>query len=205
MWSLATLCSQWLLMTSTLLLILRIYRNQFKWNYLTTGKLFFNFLLNFWNLSQILNIFKQNMTLIAHVFPKLWTGKEVLDKCLKSAVSENPATANMLNGVKYCWNLYDSTFTIFFNPSDRDWVQKYLSYWYKKSWNCLFTHWLPMKIILFVTERISRNQFKWNYLTQKNLSFNVLLNFWNLHQIYNILKRKMTFIAYVFPKLQTAK
>ena len=34
-------------------------------------KLFLNFLVHFWNLVSILNIFKKKMTLIAEVFPKL--------------------------------------------------------------------------------------------------------------------------------------
>ena len=33
----------------------------------------------------------------------------------------------------------------------------------------------------------------------------LLFDFWNLHQILNILKKKMIVIANVFPKLQTVK
>ena len=39
------------------------------------------------------------------------------------------------------------------------------------------------------------------YLRQWTHSQNFSLHFWNLHQILNILKKKMTFIANVFPKL----
>ena len=35
--------------------------------------------------------------------------------------------------------------------------------------------------------------------------FNFLFHFWNLHQISNIFKKKMIFLANVFPKLQTVK
>ena len=40
------------------------------------------------------------MTLIADVFPKLLTRKTWLSKCLKSPVSENPATNNMVRRPK---------------------------------------------------------------------------------------------------------
>ena len=39
--------------------------------------------------------------------------KTWLDKCLKSPVSEDPLTGNMLNGWKHCFNLNDSALTIF--------------------------------------------------------------------------------------------
>ena len=39
--------------------------------------------------------------------------KTLLDKCLKSCVSEDPSTSNMVNGIKQCRNLNDTTFTIF--------------------------------------------------------------------------------------------
>ena len=37
--------------------------------------------------------------------------KTWLDKRLKSPISDEPATSNMLNKVNHCWNLNDSTFT----------------------------------------------------------------------------------------------
>ena len=39
--------------------------------------------------------------------------KTWLDKCLKSLVSEDPSTSNMVNGSKNCSNLNGSTFIIF--------------------------------------------------------------------------------------------
>ena len=46
------------------------------------------------------------MTLTAFVFPKLRTVKTCLDKCLKSPISENPSTSNMINAYKHCPNLH---------------------------------------------------------------------------------------------------
>ena len=39
--------------------------------------------------------------------------KTWLDNCLKSPVSEDPLTSNMVNGPNHCWNLNDTTFTGF--------------------------------------------------------------------------------------------
>ena len=52
---------------------------------------------------------------------------------------------------------------------------------------------------------ISNSEFKCNYLKNKKNFLNFLFHFWNLHQILNILKKKMMVIANVFPKLRTVK
>ena len=62
-----------------------------------------------------------------------------------------------------------------------------------------------MTSILFVTENIWRNQFGSNYLKKEKLFFNFFLHFRNLHEILNICKKKMSFIADLFPKLRTPK
>ena len=62
-----------------------------------------------------------------------------------------------------------------------------------------------MASILFKIVRIWNSQFKSNYVGNEQHFLNVSCNFWNLHQILNILKKKMIVIAYVFPKLQTVK
>ena len=46
--------------------------------------------------------FGTKMTLIANVFPKFRTPKNVVKKCLKSPVSEDPSTSNMVRGTKQC-------------------------------------------------------------------------------------------------------
>ena len=72
-------------LTSINLLIENIERNQFRFNYLKNKKLFFGFFLHFRNLSQILNIFKQTMTLIAYLFLILRPAKNVVKyMCKKS-------------------------------------------------------------------------------------------------------------------------
>ena len=62
-----------------------------------------------------------------------------------------------------------------------------------------------MASILLNVTRICESQFKYNYLKNENFFLNFLFNFWNLHQISNILKTKMMVIANVFPILQNVK
>ena len=53
------------------------------------------------------------MTLIADVFRNYGLGITWEDICVKSLVSEDPLTGNMVNGPRNCCNLNDSTVTIF--------------------------------------------------------------------------------------------
>ena len=43
--------------------------------------------------------------------------KTWLDKCLKSPVSEDPSTSNMVNKPKHCSKLIDSTFVYLLIPA----------------------------------------------------------------------------------------
>ena len=81
---------------------------------------------------------------------------------------DDPPTSNMLNVPWHCWNLHYSTFIRFIDHYQVNWVWKWFSYWHDKSWDCLLTHWLPMKSMLFLIETISRYQFRCNYLKKKN-------------------------------------
>ena len=42
---------------------------------------------------------------------------------------------------------------------------------------------------------ISSNKFKRHYLRKKTLFVDFLFDFWNVHEIYNILKKKMSILA----------
>ena len=53
--------------------------------------------------------------------------KTWLDKRLKSPVSEDPATSNMINEPKHCWNLKDSAFPIFIDHYEGNSIGKRLS------------------------------------------------------------------------------
>ena len=61
------------------------------------------------------------MTFIADVFLNLQTTEK---QWLKSHVSEDPSTSNMVNPPKLCWNLNDSTFTIYIDHCEGNAVGK---------------------------------------------------------------------------------
>ena len=63
---------------SILLNITRICHSQFQCNYVSKENLFIYFLFHFCNLHQISNILKKKRMLIANVFPKLQTVKNVV-------------------------------------------------------------------------------------------------------------------------------
>ena len=53
------------------------------------------------------------MYFFSFVVRKTW-----LDKCLKTTVSEDPLTSNMVNGSNHFSKLNDSNFTIFIEPAE---------------------------------------------------------------------------------------
>ena len=117
-------------------------------------KTFSQFLVHFWNLSEILVVLKKKMTFIDFLFPKLRTPKTWLDKCLKGPVSEDPSRSGMVNVNKHCSNLHRVTFIKVIDHCQVTWVGKNLSYWHGKFRECFLTHWLPIKCILVLRETI---------------------------------------------------
>ena len=90
-------------------------------------KTFPPFFAHFRNLDSILKIFKKKMTLIADNSSTDGRRKTWSDKCLKSPISEEPSTSNIVNWPKHCWNLNSSTFTIFIDHCGCNSVGKNLS------------------------------------------------------------------------------
>ena len=56
----------------------KILCNKFKRHYLKNKRLFKDFLLHFLNVHEIYNILNKNMSILAQLFQKLWTAKEVV-------------------------------------------------------------------------------------------------------------------------------
>ena len=75
-------------------------------------------LFHFWNLHQIFNILRKRMIVIATLFRKLQTVKDLVRPLLKNTVSEHPLTFNMSKGPKLLQNHHESTFIIFFHHSE---------------------------------------------------------------------------------------
>ena len=64
---------------------------------------------------------------------------------------------------------------------------------------------MPLTSILFENVRICFCLFKDNYLKKEKFILHILFDFWILHQILKISKKKKIVIGYVFLKLQTVK
>ena len=62
-----------------------------------------------------------------------------------------------------------------------------------------------MTSILFVIFEICRNYIKCYSVKNQNHVVNFSVHFLNLHQIFYILRKNMTFIAYIFSELQTER
>ena len=144
------------------------------------------------------------MTLIDLVFPKLPPPKTWSDKCLKSPASDDPSTSNMVNVEKRSWNQHRSTFSIFIDHWQVNWVAKTLSSIHAKSWDCFLTHSLMMKSTLFLIETIERYQFRWNYLRKKTFP-QFFTEFLKCILSFKYFEQKMTLIDSVFPILRTQK
>ena len=95
-------------------------------------KFFLAFFSHFLNLDSIFNNFKKKYPSYLMYFWFYGPWKNWLDKCLKSPVSEDPSTSNMLNSPKKCSKLNDSAFTIFIDLSKVNSGWKSLSELYAK-------------------------------------------------------------------------
>ena len=113
--------------------------------------------------------------------------KTWLDKCLRSPVPEDLSRNNIINRPQNCWNLNDSTFTIFIDHWEDNYDWKSVTEWCAKSLDCLLIQWHPMTCILFLTEAIYWNVFRFFYLRKEKyfLKFVFFLDFLNLDSILN--------------------
>ena len=93
-----------------------------------------------------------------------------LNHSLESSFPEPPSTINVLMGTEQLSNLQESTFIIFFHPSEEKWFAKVLPYWNLKSYWRSVTHWLPATSILFGIMIICSSLFKCKYLEKKTFS-----------------------------------
>ena len=100
-------------MASIVLTIAGIFNSEIKWNPLKNEKIFLNFLFHFWNLHQILNISKKKMTVLANVFSKCMTLKNILatlcnKRCFGTRLDNQTCP-------KYFQNFHENTFTMVFH------------------------------------------------------------------------------------------
>ena len=123
----------------------------------------------------------------------LWTyglHKTWLDNCLKSPVSEDPSTSNMVNGPKHCWNLNDTTITIFIDPSEDKFRSKKSLWVICKILGLLFNPLTP-DYRYSLLNRGNLLQHVQMQLSQKQTFFPFFfVNFPNLYSILNIFKKE---------------
>ena len=101
-------------------------------------------------------------------------------------------------------NLQGSTFIIFIDQCKGNWVEKnYFLVVFKVL--RLFVNSLTADDRYSLVERENLTKTIQIYLSKKQKKCQVFLQFWNLDQILNILKKKMTLIVYIFRKIRTAK
>ena len=100
-----------------------------------------------------------------------------LDNCLRSAVSEDPLTSNMLNRPKNYSKLNDGTFTKFIDLCEGNSDLIGLSEWYAKFQDCLLIHLLPVITTLFLKEGIYCNIFRCLYLRNEKYVLNLFFAF----------------------------
>ena len=67
---------------------------------------------------------KKRWTSLLMYFRNYELRKTWLDNYLKSPLSQDPSTSNMVNRTKHCSNLNDRNFTIFFDNCESNWVWK---------------------------------------------------------------------------------
>ena len=89
-------------------------------------KNFCSLIVNFQNLSLILNKFRKKITLIAYLFLRLQPAKCVVRYMSKTPASDYPSKRNMVNGSQLCLNLSDSTCGIFIAQREGNLVAKSL-------------------------------------------------------------------------------
>ena len=188
-------------MTSILFVKVTIHGNQFKCHYLRNKKTFLKFLLHFWNLHQIWNIFQQNMTLIGFVFAKLRTAKDMVREMSKNPCFRTPFDSQHAKGSKRLLKIARKHF--YYNFSWLWEEKRKISLLEIFEILGLFVNTLTAddEYSLCKSENLPP-QLKYNFLTNKKLFPNLLFHFWNLHQI---LKCFLFFVASLFVTLRTVK
>ena len=119
--------------TNILFHILRICRLLFKCNYLKKKNLFLGLLFDLWNLQQLLNIFKKKKIVIANVFPKLRTVKDLVWPLSKKGRFRTSFDSQDVKGsqtlLKSAWENFYHIFSSLWGEI----IEKKLPYWTLKS------------------------------------------------------------------------
>ena len=125
------------------------------------------------------------MTIRDFVFLILRTPKTSLHKCLESPVSEDPSRTKTVNGSKDCLNLHHSTFIILIDKFQGIWVGKNISYWHRKSLDCLLNtldademYPFPNRDKLKIPIQMQLSQKQKNFFSIFFCFFKIFIKFW---------------------------
>ena len=70
------------------------------------------------------NIFKKKESLLAEVFPKLLTPKEVVTSVFEKPYFRTVSVIKLLTGIKHCLNLHGTSIILFWYESGTNWAGK---------------------------------------------------------------------------------
>ena len=184
---------------------MRICCSLFKSSYLKNKKDSLGFLLHLWILHQILSIFKKKKIVIPNVYLKLATVQGLvtpltIQRRLKTSF-DSQHVKGFLTQVKSSWDNFYQIFSSVWGE-----IMWKISPWLKFEIIGLFVNnRLPTTSILSRIVRICCSLFKSSYLKNKKHFLGLLFHLWNLHQVWNIFKKKKIVIPNVYPKLATVQ
>ena len=140
---------------------------------------------------EISNILKKKKSILPPTYYRsCCIRKRCLLKRLKCLASAHHSVIKVLMGWKDCWSQHGTTIFRFFHKFEINWVGNSLPQSHLESSDSFLTRWLPLTSIPVAICRFSDNNFKRLYLKKESLFVNFVLHFWNVHEIWNILKKK---------------
>ena len=127
-------------MTSIPAGLCRILSNNLKRYYLKNGRLFLDFLLQFWNMHQIKTILKKRMSVLAELFPKLLLRKEIAIETSRNSCFRTPFGNQRVKGFQTPLKVARHHYYLFF-----PWIPG------KVSWKKTALVWLKILRLFFNT------------------------------------------------------
>ena len=141
-------------------------------------KLFCDSFFYFWNLHQILNVWKKKMIVIANLFLELQTVKDIVRSLSNKRCFRTPLDSQHVKVFQTFVKSSRDLFLTFFFIALRETDLENVSLCYM--WNRRGV-WLAMTSIIFWTVRVCGSQFKWNYLENEKIFLDFWFHFWSLH------------------------
>ena len=186
---------RWPPMTSIFGAICKIFSNNFKRFYLKKRNFFLDFLFHFLNLHKISNILKKRMRVLACIFPKLLFPKEVATETSRKSCFRTPFGNQRVNGFQTPLKVARHHYYPF-----SAWISGKLS-WKKAAlfWSKILR--LFANIFTADDKYSCRNMQNFRQQLQTLLSqkrkilSGFFFHFWNVHEISNILKKRMSVLA----------